>query len=522
MGFILGMVLAGIGGISAKTAYFLKSKSEETKRLESFWSETGIGYKEVSQLVTNQKCHSSQKYFNACINSVLQNSMDYNLKISPVSGQLIRLQLSDRFEEKSERELLQSFLQKEAPIDFDKSIQQLMSLEAENKRPALAANLINSFLSVYFDPHTYILPEQFYDDVGAKIERSKFFVGISYEKRNGFFYVQKVSKNSDAELAGLKSRDKIIAINGTRLRDLPYSAVSRILKDESAQELNFEIVRGTSHELISLKRSYRKLNHVQYNAVAGSEGLGLLTLSKFNPGVCAEIATLLKKMSSENLTGLILDLRDNPGGLLSEASCIAGLFLGKNKKAYYVEYFDALRPNEVVLTSEKQHYQGPLMVLVNSTSASASELLAGGLQEYRRAYIIGETTFGKGTFQEPEEWGQNSKVSLFKTQGFYLLPSRNSTQILGVKPDYEIKTSQRAKSEGHLFFNPVAARSFTYSQLKKSEVESSYLFSENCLKSKKIQLTDDVYLDESHRRISCIKNKKELTTLAQSAISTLN
>ena len=185
---------------------------------------------------------------------------------------------------------------------------------------------------------------------------------------------------------------------------------------------------------------------------------------------------------------------------------MAGLFLGKNKKAYYVEYFDAKKANEVVLTSEARAYNGPLVVLVNSASASAAELLAGGLQEYRRALIIGEMTFGKGTFQESEEWVLNSKISLFKTQGLYRLPSRNSTQLVGIKPNVELHAEvSPVKRESAAFYNPVQlqknSQKNSYGKLKASEVVEFYTYRQ-CFDTENFE-TDDVYLHESIRYLSC-------------------
>ena len=139
----------------------------------------------------------------------------------------------------------------------------------------------------------------------------------------------------------------------------------------------------------------------------------------------------ISNMADQSITGLILDLRDNPGGLLSEASCMAGLFMGENKKIYSIKYFDVSKESEDVYSQKEQVYSGPLLVLVNSVSASASELLAGAVQEYRRAIVVGSITFVKGTFQEIEPWNDSKKIGLFKTQGFYLLPSGESPQFYG-------------------------------------------------------------------------------------------
>ena len=508
----LGLIsaFAEVRGLSAQVSNFMDPSTENTKKIENYWLETGLSIKDATQLISNAKCHNSAKYFRACLNAIVENALTYNLKLSRESGSLVKVIPSERFDEKSEKELLLMYSNTLRHVDFNRALAELVKLEIETKQPLLAARIINSFLSVYVDPHTYILPTSFYDEVGSKIDRSKFFVGISYEKSQGEFYIRKISKNSDADISGLKTNDKVLAINSVNLKGFNYAEMSNLLKSEESNVLKFRLERNNRVFNINVRRSYRTLSHVQYNELSQAGNIGLITLTKFSRGVCANIAEKLLAINQKKIDGLILDLRDNPGGQLNEASCIAGLFLGKNKKAYYVDYFDAEKSNEVVMTSDEQLYSGPLVVLVNSASASASELIAGGLQDYKRALIVGERTFGKGTFQEPEKWFLNSKVSLYKTQGLYLLPSRNSTQLEGVKPDVELHSELNpVRREGVAFFNPVKALASKYSKLKKSEMEDKYTF--NLCKNTESIRNNDIYLQESLRYLNCARPIEKLT-----------
>ncbi len=554
IGFISGMLLAGVGGLSTKTLRALnisfpssgsasdsESNSESNSaKIEKYWQKTGLSIKDVIRLVSNDKCYSSEKYFSACLNVVAEGALNYNLELSVETGELVKIHSSERFErldEKNEKELLTFYLNRFQSrfhlnsstnsglnrIDFNSILTQLLDSESEAKRPMLAAQMVNAYLSVYFDPHTYIMPANYYEEVGSKIERSKFFVGISYEKINGAFYIRKVFKNSDAEFSGLKVNDKILAINSVPLGGANYSKLSALLKNEKLQILNFKIER--KHKILSLdlRRSYRQLRHVQYDVLSAGKDYGLISLNKFNPGVCSDIASELRRLNKNTIAGLVLDLRDNPGGQLNEAACIAGLFLGKNKKAYYVEYFDQSKANEVVLTSEELAYRGPLVVLVNGASASASELLAGVLQEAGRALIMGERTFGKGTFQEPEEWVMNSKVSLYKTQGFYLLPSGKSTQLKGVTPDIALPAeSDSVRGESQIYFKPIpaATKNITenYTRLKNTEAVKNTdlaanlntglavdLDTDSACNKKNTLMIEDLYLRKSLDYLNCGK-----------------
>ncbi|MBY0553129.1 PDZ domain-containing protein [bacterium] len=503
MGFVLGAVLAGVGGLSAKTLLSLQSKVESTKKIENYWQDTGLSMQDIKPLISNDKCYSSEKYFESCLNVVVENALNFKLKLSIETGQLLAIGKHDHLDEKTEKQLMEFYNGKVSLIDFEGLLQQLAELEQPAKKSMLAAKLINSFLSIYFDPHTYVLPANYYDEVSGKIARSKFFVGLSYEKINGEFYIKKIAKNSDAELAGLKLNDKIISINSEKLSDKGYAEVSNILKNEQTSKLAFEVERKQQIVNIELNRTYRELSHVQYNTTGTDKKYAVITLTKFNSGACGEISTRLKQANKENVKGLILDLRDNPGGQLNEAACIAGLFLGKDKKAYYVEYFDEDKSNEVVLTSDEKIYHGPMVVLVNSFSASASELLAGGLQDYKRALVVGERTFGKGTFQEPEQWTVKSTVSLFKTQGVYLLPSRTSTQLRGVIPDVVLNAEADTRREDVVYFRPVKLKNNKTNKLRNSEIEKDFSFS-SC-KVQKNRSAEDIYLSQGIDYLGCVQ-----------------
>ena len=140
----------------------------------------------------------------------------------------------------------------------------------------------------------------------------------------------------------------------------------------------------------------------------------------------------------------------------SEAACLAGLFIGSNKKVYTVKYFDSVQQEEIIKTENNKMFSGSLAILINSNSASASELLAGALQEYQRAVIVGHRSFGKGTFQEIEQWKESETIGYFKTKGFYLLPSGQTTQFYGVEPDVFVEDAQQIVSNEEInYINPI-------------------------------------------------------------------
>ncbi len=476
LGFLMGLILAGVGVTSAKT-YFSEIQNRnqsglsaalntQEKKIDNYWSETDLTSQHLSDLISNTNCHSSEKYFLACVNSLLEVLPKYHMVLSAASGQLSVTHFASVYDGKAEKVNLQPFInmyqsQKNQLLNFDSLWETVLQAEtSDDGRSYVIGTGINGFLSVYKDPHTYILPTKYFDEVANKLERSNLFVGVSFEKNKGAIFVRKVFKNSDAEASGLKQWDELLELNGTDSRFLNLADLSFQLKNPQTKVFSLKVKRASQVLELKINRSFRILNYVNAEKELGLRNYSVITLSKFAHGVCAEVTKQIKSLSDEAVAGMILDLRDNPGGELNEAACLAGLFIGMNKKIYSVKYFDPLKSDEVVLTSGSLLFTGPLVVLVNSSSASAAELLTGALQEYNRAIVVGEKTFGKGTFQEPETWSKNEKISLFRTQGFYLLPSGTSTQLTGVYPDFEESEQHVQMREETNFYNPIAATNY--------------------------------------------------------------
>lgn len=505
------MVLAGIGGLSAETIYFLdQSDNSEKQKIESYWDKTALGFSEVSEIINNQKCNSSASYYKACLAALSQSALTLQKQLDLQSGRLKDVVESEYLSEKNEKDLMNLYGQTlTSRLDFEKELQELIQgAKKEDLKSSFYGRMINAFLSVYVDPHTYVLPQNFYSNVGSKMDRSKFFVGISYEKIQGEFYIRRVAKNSDAELAGIRVGDKLVSVDSLDLKNMNYSDFSDLMTNEEKTGFAFVVQRGEQTLNLKLQRTYRQLSHVQYSLIKSNKNYAYVNFTKFGSGACLEIARAIQTAREEKVGGMVLDLRDNAGGQMEQAACITGLFLGKNKKAYYVEYFSPDLPNEVALTSEEQLYDGPLVVLINSSSASSSELLAGALQEYGRALVVGERSFGKGTFQEPEMWKLNPKVTLYKTQGFYLLPSRNSTQLRGVEPDVVVEENELARREENLYFNPLQAEENLYAGLAEREKVRAYSYpvceTNSNVKSEDKSLSDE-YLSTAIQRLSCVQ-----------------
>lgn len=505
LGFLVGLIFAGLSGLSNGLKASEVEKKLQTNKIEEFWAQTDLHETELRQLINNDSCKLSEKNFLACINSVISGLALSQQRLG-LNGEILKFS--------SSRSMLDNFKERENLVPFSKIYQeglhqtfnfnQLWSKILAQSNKDLPARYImgigiNGYLSVMKDPHTYILPLQYFEQVSSSSERSPYFVGLSLDKLEGTILIKKVINNSDAAQAGLLKGDQILSINGQPTEKMNLSEIGQILRNKNTRIYTFHILREGQKYFKKVQRSYRVLSQIQSEIIEAHKNFGVINLSKFSKNSCEEVKQAIYNMAGKNISGLVLDLRDNPGGHMSEAACLAGLFIGENKKIYSVQYLDVTKASEVVLTSSEQIYSGPLVVLVNSVSASASELLAGALKEYRRAIIVGSQTFGKGTFQEIESWGESQNIGYFKTKGFYLLPSGASTQLEGIKPDIEVKSLASESSERANFFNPMKP----FKNLKQPVEQVTPLPLQKCSSKTNLLTRLDVGLKEALATLSC-------------------
>ena len=190
----------------------------------------------------------------------------------------------------------------------------------------------------------------------------------------------------------------------------------------------------------------------------------LLTISSFDPQTCEKVATAFRKIKKHNVNKLVLDLKDNHGGLVWEAVCVSSLLVGRQKIVTLKPFADKEKTYYGFLD---QVYSGELTVFTNDETASSAEILSGVLKHYKRGKIVGQKTYGKGSFQEvvPSIYDQYG-VRLRKTAGLYYLPDNTSPQLVGIEPD--IFSKERPSEDGYEsgFLYPLKAPSLETSQIE--------------------------------------------------------
>ncbi|MFD2822554.1 S41 family peptidase [Lacinutrix iliipiscaria] len=305
------------------------------------------------------------------------------------------------------------------------------------------------------DPYTQFYNEQ--DVEAERIRRTGDYTGIGANVRTlkDKLVIIEPYKDYPADKAGLKAGDEIIKINNTSIANYKDDA-GNLLKGAPNSSVNVTYLRQGKENTASITRSEIEINAVPHYSMI-DEKTGYIVLSKFNGKASLQTARALKDLKIQGAERMILDLRGNPGGLLNEAVNIVNLFVPKGQlvvttkskvKKYNKTYFTTKEPIDTEI---------PLVVLINGSSASASEIVSGSLQDLDRAVIVGSRSFGKGLVQRPKKltYGTQLKVTISR----YYTPSGRCIQALDYWNRDQQGNAVRVKQENYNTFKTKNGRS---------------------------------------------------------------
>jgi len=283
------------------------------------------------------------------------------------------------------------------------------------------------------DPHSSYLPPEGFKELQEETRGSFSGIGIEVTIKNDLLTVVSPIADTPADRVGLKANDLIIKINGKSTKTMgPYEAI-KMLRGPKGSEVTISIHREGWEELkeMTITREIIPLQSVKAEVL--SPGFLYVRITNFQSNTSRDFRTKIQKLKKDNpINGLILDLRNNPGGLLHQAVSIADYFLDAGR----IVYTKGRRNDQNTVftahyTGEKKHY--PLVILVNEGSASASEIVAGAIQAHKRGIIIGTQTFGKGSVQTIIPLPDGAGLRM--TTARYYTPDNRSIQALGITPD---------------------------------------------------------------------------------------
>ncbi len=296
------------------------------------------------------------------------------------------------------------------------------------------------------DPHSQFMDPGIYQDMKEDTEGKFGGIGIVISmSKEGFLTVVAPMEDTPGAKAGLLPGDRIIKIDGKVTEKLSLQEAVRQLRGDPGTKVTITMFRSKAKDPsdkikdYSIERAEIKVDSVK-DAKILSDGIGYVRITQFNDPTADEFEKALRKLEGQGMTALILDLRNNPGGLLESARRVASKFVRSGELIVSTEGRDPAQKSVYRSDSNKKRLNIPLVVLVNEGSASGSEIVAGALQDLKRAVLVGETTFGKGSVQSILQLPDGSAMRL--TTAKYYTPSHKVIHEHGVTPDIIVPISE--------------------------------------------------------------------------------
>lgn len=326
----------------------------------------------------------------------------------------------------------------------------------------LLTEAINGMLSG-LDPHSAYLDAEAFKELQVGTQGEFGGLGIEVGMEDGFVKVVAPIEDTPAHRAGIKSGDLIIKLDETPVKGMTLNEAVKRMRGKPGSDITLTIMRKGEAKpiVVTITRAVIKIKSVKSQLV--EPGYGYVRITQFQEQTGPNLVDAIRSLQEQNkgeLKGVVLDLRNNPGGLLNSAVAVAGAFLKPNELVVYTD--GRSEDARMRLTNAREHYlrssekdflakapdwvkRIPLVVLVNGGSASASEIVAGALQDHRRAVIVGTQTFGKGSVQTILPLNNGSAIKL--TTARYYTPKGRSIQAKGIVPDIVVEEATVTAAE---------------------------------------------------------------------------
>ncbi len=324
----------------------------------------------------------------------------------------------------------------------------------ETKPKDLVIGAINGVVRT-LDPYSQFMDEKSYKEMKTETQGSYGGIGLRITMQDNVLTVLTPMADTPAYFAGILPDDKIVKIDGTATEGMSSDEAVKLMRGNPGTKVVLTIFRpDTKQELVfELKRKDIKIETVKKQMLENN--IGYIRLSEFNAQSAGDVTKMLKDLSKDGMTSLILDLRNNPGGLLDSAIEICSLFIPEESLVVSTKGRDKIQEQHYITKKKPLYPNMPVIILINRGSASASEIVAGTLQDYKRALVIGGNSFGKGSVQTiiPLSDGNALRLTIAK---YYLPSGRTIAQRTekkdikrGLDPDIKIEVSP--ETEGKLY-----------------------------------------------------------------------
>ena len=308
---------------------------------------------------------------------------------------------------------------------------------------ALTYNALRGMLSG-LDPHSQFMEPDSFKDMQDDTRSRYDGLGLVVSAKDGVLIIVSAMEDTPASRAGLSSGDQILKINGLTTEKMQLSDAIAALKGSPGDQVTLQILRPSSKEVrdftltrVEIKVDSVKDAHLIDPALTGDYKVGYVRILQFNEPTADDLGHKLDDLQKQGMQALVLDLRNNPGGLLNSAVDVCGQFLPPKTMVVYTEGRTPSSKREYATSSTaKARGDFPMTVLINGGSASGAEIVAGALKDLNRAVLVGETTFGKGSVQSVISLPDGSAVRL--TTAKYYTPSRQVIHQHGVTPTIRV------------------------------------------------------------------------------------
>ncbi|MBU0693560.1 MAG: S41 family peptidase, partial [Candidatus Omnitrophica bacterium] len=296
------------------------------------------------------------------------------------------------------------------------------------------------------DPYSQFLTPEEYKDLLVETEGQFGGLGIEITIKDGFLTVVSPIEDTPAWEAGVKSGDIIVKIDGELTKGITLHKAVKKLRGEPNTKVTITVLREKERELkeIAIVRGRIKIKDIK-NAGILKDNIGYIKIAEFRETTSRDLGKALSEVKKENLKGLILDVRNNPGGLLHSAIGVASRFLETGKVVVSTKSRSEEESTYKSLPEVEKYLNIPIVVLMNKGSASGSEILAAALRENNRAILLGEATFGKSCVQTVVPLSDGSALRI--TTSKYYTPLGKSIHEKGVEPDISVSKEEAEKKE---------------------------------------------------------------------------
>lgn len=293
------------------------------------------------------------------------------------------------------------------------------------------------------DPHSNYLSPKMYKTLMEQTEGSFAGIGVVMGMDNEQkIHIVGIMENSPGQKAGLQEGDEILAVDGVPVTQMAFDEVAAHVRGQAGTDVVLTIMRDNANQDITITRDNIKLKTVGHKML--DNNIGYIQIVSFSEDTANEFNEAYNDLKNQGMKALVLDLRNNPGGLLTTCVEIAKKLVPKGEIVSIVDK----QGNKETYSSSLEAPEYPLVVLINKNSASASEILSGAIQDTKAGTIIGNTSYGKGSVQTILPMFEDDAVKL--TIAKYYTPSGRSIDGTGITPDIEINLDENATSDAQL------------------------------------------------------------------------